>query len=128
MTSKQEQIIQRLPMPFGLFLQWTVDCVAWVGYLFGLFLVQRTLLSFLLLTGTYGAWLVIYHTGRRRAPLWWSLALFCLACTSLFIPLPSTNVYWLPILPTMTACLMTTIKPRSLGLIAAGTLWLSTSL
>ncbi|HET8844500.1 MAG TPA: sensor histidine kinase, partial [Ktedonobacteraceae bacterium] len=34
----------------------------------------------------------------------------------------------LPILPTMTACLMTTIKPRSPGLLAAGALWLGTSL
>ncbi|GHO94199.1 hypothetical protein KSF_042470 [Reticulibacter mediterranei] len=119
-------MIQKLPRPFDLFLQWTVDCVAGVGYLFGLFLVQRTLLSLLLLTGIYGVWLVIYHIGRRRAPLWWSLALFCLACTSLFIPLPSTNVYWFPILPTMTACLMMTITPRLLGLGLSFALWLST--
>jgi signal transduction histidine kinase len=128
MTGEQEQIIQTHPMPFGWFLRWAAYCVAGVGYLFGFFLVQRTLVSFLLLTGTYGAWLVIYHTGRRRTHPGFVLALFCLACVSLFIPLPRTNVYWLPILPTMTACLMTTIKPRSLGLLAAGALWLSTSL
>lgn len=126
MVNKQEQIMQRLPRPFGLFLQWTVDCVAAIGYLFGLFLVQRTLFSFLLLTGSYGIWLVIYHIGRRHTPLWWSLALFCLACTSLFIPLPGTNVYWFPILPTMTACLMMTITPRFLGLGLSFALWLST--
>jgi signal transduction histidine kinase len=126
MANKQEQIMQRLPMPFNMFLQWTVDCVAGVGYLFGLFLVQRTPLGFLSLTGIYGAWLVIYHIGRQRTPPWWSLALFCLACTSLFIPLPSANVYWFPILPTMTACLMMTSTPRSLGLGLAFALWLST--
>ena len=128
MTDKQEQIIQTQPMPLGWFLRWSAYCVAGVGYLFGLFLVQRTLVSFLLLTGTYGAWLVIYHIGRRRTHPCWLLALFCPACASLFIPLPSTNVYWLPILPTMTACLLTTTKLRSLGLLAAGALWLSTSL
>jgi signal transduction histidine kinase len=127
MADKQEQIIQTQSMLLGWFLRWAAYCVAGVGYLFGLFLVQRTLVSFLLLTGIYGAWLLIYHIGRRRSHPYWSLALFCLACASLFIPLPSTNVYWLPILPTMTACLMAT-KPRFLGLPAAGILWLSTSL
>jgi len=128
MAGKQEQIIQTQPMLSGWFLRWAAYCVAGVGYLFGLFLVQRTLLSFLLLTGIYGTWLMIYHTGRRRSHPGFVLALFCLACASLFIPLPSPNAYWLPILPTMTACLMTTIKPRSLGLGLSCALWLSTSL
>ncbi len=129
MTDKQEQIIQTpsLPSP-GRFRLWAASCVAGSGYLFGLFLVQRTLLSLLLLTGIYGAWLLIYHIGRQRSHRWWLLALFCLACASLFIPLPSTNVYWLPILPTTTACLMTATKSRLLGVLAAGALWLSTSL
>jgi signal transduction histidine kinase len=127
MTSKQKHSIQTPSMPFGWFQHLAAYCVAGVGYLFGLFLVQRTLVSFLLLTGIYGAWLLLYHTGRRRSHPGWGLALFCLACASLFIPLPSTNLYWLPILPTMTACLMTT-KPRFFGLLAAGLLWLSTSL
>ncbi|WP_281276426.1 histidine kinase [Dictyobacter kobayashii] len=76
----------------------------------------------------YGAWLLIYHIGRRRSHPWWLLALFCLACASLLIPLPSTNVYWLPILPTTTACLMTATRSRLPGALAAGALWLSTSL
>ncbi|HEU5378383.1 MAG TPA: sensor histidine kinase [Ktedonobacteraceae bacterium] len=109
-------------------LRWAAYGVAGVGYLLGLLLAQRTLLSLLLLTGIYGAWLVVYHTGRRYAPPCWLCALFCLACASLFIPLPSTNVYWLPILPTMTACMMMATQPRFLGLLAAGALWLSTSL
>jgi signal transduction histidine kinase len=127
MTDRQEQIIYTPPKPFGWFLRWAAYCVAGVGYLFGLFLVQRTLVSFLLLTGIYGVWLVIYHIGRRHSHPNWMLSLFCLACASLFIPLPSSNVYWLPILPTMTASLMTT-KSRWPGLLMAGVLWLSTSL
>src|SRR5258708_37864458 len=86
-----------------------------------------------MLTGTYGAMLVTYHIGRQRrfegrAHLCWLLALFCLACASQFIPLPGTNVYWLPLLPVITAAYMTTIKPRYLGLLAAGVLWLSSYL
>jgi signal transduction histidine kinase len=128
MTDRHEQIIQTHPLPSGWFQRSAAPCVAGVGYLFGLFLVQRTLVSFLLLTGIYGAWLVIYLLGRRRMhPGWW-LALFCLACASLFIPLPETSVYWLPILPTMTACLLITIKPRPLGLGLPCALWLSTGL
>jgi signal transduction histidine kinase len=91
-----------------------------------------TLVGFLLLTGTYGAWLVIFQTGQRwfevRSHPGFVLALFCLACASQFIPLPSTNPYWLPLLPMITASLMTAIKPRSLGLLAAGALWLSSHL
>ena len=128
MTDKQEQIIQTQPMVSpGWFQRSAAYYVAGIGYLFGLFLVQRTLVSFLLLTGIYGTWVVIYHTGRRRAHPGFLFGLFCLACASLFIPLPSTNVYWLPILPTMTACLMT-MRPRFLSLLAAVALWLSTGL
>lgn len=128
MTGKQEHSIQMQPMPLGWPLRWAAYCVAVVGYLFGLFVVQHTLVSYLLLTGIYGAWLAIYHAGRRRGQLSWLFALFCLACASLFVPLPDTNVYWLPILPTMTACMMMATKPRYLGLLGAGVLWLSTSL
>src|SRR5258708_25893642 len=112
MTGKQEKIIQTQHMPSGWFLRWAAYGVASVSYLFGLFLVQRTLASFLLLTGTYGVWLMLYQSGRRRANPCWLLVLICPACASLFIPLPSMNEYWLPILPTMTACVLMTIKPR----------------
>jgi signal transduction histidine kinase len=128
MAEEQEPIIQTLPTPLGWPLRWAAYGVAGVGYLLGLLLVQRTLLGVLLLTGIYGAWLVVYHTGRRDAHLSWLCALFCLACASLFVPVPTTNVYWLPILPTMTACMMMATKPRVLGLLAAGALWLITSL
>src|SRR5579859_2818587 len=56
------------------------------------------------------------------------LTLFCLACTSQFIPLPGTNVYWLPLLPVMTTGLMTMLKPRPLSLLLACALWLSSYL
>ncbi len=127
MTDRQEWIFQTQSISSGRFLRWAAYCVAVVGYLFGLFLVQRTLLSFLLLAAIYGTWLAIYHLGRQRSHPGWLLALFCLACASLFIPLPAANRYWLPILPTMTASLMT-MKPRLLTLLAAITLWLSTGL
>jgi signal transduction histidine kinase len=91
-----------------------------VGYFSGVLTTQPlSLLSLLLLTGTYGAWLVIYHLEKRfdeRARLSWLLALFCLACASQFIPLPGTDVYWLPQLPLVTTSLMTALRPRSLGL------------
>lgn len=129
MANKQEQIIQIRPTPaFNSFMRWATSVVAGIGYLFGLFLVQRTPISFLLLTGIFGSWLLIYHVGRQRAYPRWTLALFCLACASLFIPVPSTNVYWLPILPTMTACVVTTTRRRWLGLLLAVALWLCTSL
>ena len=135
MADKQGQIIKTLPMPLpSRFSRWAVYGVAGVGYLFGLLSLEHvTLVSLLLLTGTYGAWLAIFHfqIGKRlggSVHLCWWLALFCLACISLFIPLPSTNVYWRPILPTMTACLLMTTKPRFLGLLLACALWLSTSL
>ena len=104
-----------------------------MGYLSGVLSTQPlTLVSLLLLTGTYGAWLVIYHIGLRRFEgrphPWWLLALFCLACASQFIPLPGTNPSWLPLLPVITTAYMTAIKPRSLSLLAAGALCLSSYL
>ncbi|QBD82222.1 sensor histidine kinase [Ktedonosporobacter rubrisoli] len=128
MTGKQEQIIQTRSMLLSWLLRWVTYCVVGVGYLLGLFLVQRTLVSFLLLTGICGAWLLIYHTRRRSSQLYRMFALFCLACASLLIPFPSTNVYWHPILPITAACVMMTVRPRLLGLLAAGVLWLCTSL
>jgi signal transduction histidine kinase len=137
MKFKQEQIIQTPSMPFlGWFLRWNpwlITVFACVGYLSGVLTTQPlTLLSLLLLTVTYGAWLVIYHLRRPRfevrAHPWWALALFCLACASQFIPEPSTNDSWLPLLPLITAALMVTIKPRSLSLLAAGALCLSSYL
>lgn len=124
MTDRHEQTHS---LPANWFQRSAVSCVVGVGYLFSLFLVQRTLVSFLLLTGIYGVWLLIYQIGRRRMhPGWWQ-ALFCLACASLFIPFPATTVYWLPILPTVTACLLlATIKPRPLGLGLSCALWLGT--
>jgi len=56
------------------------------------------------------------------------LALFCLACASQFIPLPGTNVYWLPELALITTGLLTAIKPRSLSLGLAFALCLSSYL
>ncbi|GCE11812.1 sensor histidine kinase [Tengunoibacter tsumagoiensis] len=129
MTGKQADSVDTYLTPAtSWFLRWSAYCVAGVAYLFGLFLVQRTLLSLLLLTGIYGVWLVIYHLGRLRAHPGWFLALFCVACLSLFIPLPGTNASWLPILPTITACLMMATRPRIFGLLLAALLWLSTSL
>ena len=137
MKFKQGQIIQTPSMPLaGWYLRWipwVISGFACVGYLSGVLTTQPlTLLSLLLLTGTYGAWLVIYHIGQRRfkvrAHPGFVLALFCLACASQFIPLPGTNVYWLPELPLITAGLMTMIKPRPLSLLAAGALCLSSYL
>ena len=137
MKFKQGQIIQTQSMPLtGWYLRWilwVISGFACVGYLSGVLTTQPlTLLSLLLLTGTYGAWLVIFHIGLRRfevrAHPWWLLALFCLACASQFIPLPGTNVYWLPELPLITTGLMTMIKPRPLSLLAAGALCLSSYL
>ncbi|HEX6478404.1 MAG TPA: histidine kinase, partial [Ktedonobacteraceae bacterium] len=136
MKFKQGQIIQTPSMPLaGWYLRWApwvASGFACVGYLSGVLTTQPlTLLSLLLLTGTYGAWLVIYHAGKRfdeRPHPWWLLALFCLACASQFIPLPGTNVYWLPELPLITTGLMTAIKPRPLSLLAAGVLCLSSYL
>ena len=102
-----------------------------VGYLANVSTGQLTLIRFLLLTVIYGAWLGLIQLARRlgeRLPLWWIGALFCLACGSQFIALSTTNLNWLPILPTATACLIVAITPRALGLMAAGVLWLSSSL
>jgi len=119
MKFKQGQIIQTQSIPS--FPDWYLRSAPWlasgcvcVGYLSGVLTTQPlTLLSLLLLTGTYGAWFVIYQIGRRRLegrphPLW-LLALFCLACASQFIPLPGTNYYWLILLPLVTTGLMTTV-------------------
>ena len=137
MKFKHGQIIQTPSMPLaGRYLRWVpwlITVFACVGYLSGVLTTQPlTLLSLLLLTGIYGAWLVIYHIGVRRPKVRahpsWLLALFCLACASQFIPLPGTNVYWLPQLPLITTGLMAAIKPRSLSLLLACTLCLSSYL
>jgi signal transduction histidine kinase len=137
MKFKQGQIIQTQSIPLaGWYLRWVpwvVSVFACVGYLSGVFTTQPlTLLSLLLLTGTYGAWLVIYHIGLRRPKVrahpWWLLALFCLACASQFVLLPGTNVYWLPQLPLITTGLITAIKPRSLSVLLACALCLSSYL
>lgn len=114
--------------------RWIIYVVAGIGYVASVLSTgQLTLVRFLLLTATYGAWLGIFHFGIMRVQLgarpslWWFLALFCLACASQFLPLPMKTLDWLPILPTTTACLMTAITPRYLGLIAAALLWLSSS-
>jgi len=133
MKFKQEQIIQTLSMPLlGWYLRWipwVITVFVCAGYLSGVLTTQPlTLLSLLLLTGTYGAWLVIYHLGVQRfkvpAHPGFVLALFCLACASQFIPLPGTNASWLPLLPVMTAGAMAAIKPRWIGLLGAGVLCL----
>lgn len=134
MAGYDKQMSQTHAMPLSRTLHLTVYGVAGGGYLFALLsLEQLTLISLLLLTGTYGAWLALFHFQLekrldRRSHLWWSLPLLCLACVSLFIPLHSENVYWRPILPITTACLLVTSRPRVLGLLAALVLWLSTSL
>ena len=136
MIGKQGQIIQTQSTLSGWYLRWApwlASGFACVGYLSGVLTTPHlTLLSLLLLTGTYGAWLVIYHLGVQRLKVrshpGWLLALFCLACASQFIPLPDTNYYWLLLLPVITTGLMTTIKPRYIGLLAAGALCLSSYL
>ena len=138
MTSMQAQKITT-PTPSALrFSRWVVR--RWIVYIvFGIAYLSRvltterlTLVSFLLLTITYGAWLAIVHLGGRldeRTPRWWwFFGLFGLACASQYIALSSTSLAWLPILTTMTACLLTGITPRALSLLAAGGLWLSSSL
>ena len=48
-------------------IPWVTSGIVCVGYLSGVLTTQPlTLLSLLLLTGTYAAWLVIYHTGLGR--------------------------------------------------------------
>ena len=133
MKLKQVQIITPVSNWFPQWVPRLVSGCVCVGYLSSVLTTQPlTLLSLLLLTGIYGAWLVIYQIGQRRFEVrihpGWLLALFCLACASQLIPSPGTNVYWLPLLPIITASLMTMIKPRSLSLLAAGTLCLSSYL
>jgi signal transduction histidine kinase len=92
---------------------------------------QLTLVRFLIFTLTYGAWLVIFSTQRKlnqHLPLWWFGAMAVLACLSQFLYLSTTNLNWLPILSITTACLLSGITPRYIGLIAAAVLWLSSSL
>jgi signal transduction histidine kinase len=113
--------------------RWIVYFVFAIAYLSRVLTTERlTLVSFLLLTMTYGAWLVVFHVGGRldeRPPhWWWFVGLFGLACASQYIALSETNLAWLPILTTMTACLLTGIPSRALSLLAAGGLWLSSSL
>lgn len=119
--------------------RWVIyDVVVGVGYLANLLSAgQLTPTRFLLVTVIYGAWLGIFHLGkplgagignRQRTPLWWPISLIALACASQFIPLANTNLSWLPILTTATACLIVATTPRYFGLIAAVILWLSSSL
>src|SRR5215467_6503889 len=107
MIDKQKPIIDLhlLPLPGRLlrWVPWVAYVGAGVGYLSGVLSTQPlTLLSFLLLTGTYGAWVGLLLIGQRRVAVLfhpgWVLALFCLACASQFIPLPNANPYWLPLL------------------------------
>jgi len=134
MKFKQGQIIQTPSLPLlRWFLRWDpwlITFFACVGYLAGVLTTQPlTLVRLLLLTGTYGAWLMIFHLRVRRFGVrphpWCMVALFCLACASQFIPEPSTNTDWLPLLPLITAALMAMVKPRALSLLAAGALCLS---
>jgi signal transduction histidine kinase len=138
MTSMQAQKITT-PTPSALQFsrwgvrRWIVYFVFAIAYLSRVLTTERlTLVSFLLLTVTYGAWLVVFHVGGwfdERPPLWWwFVGLFGLACASQYIALSETSLAWLPILTTMTACLMTGIPSRALSLLAAGGLWLSSSL
>ncbi len=111
--------------------RWIVFFVVCAGYLANVLSADHlTLARFVLLTVTYGAWLGIFYQWGRLGispPTWWFSALFGLACASQFIILPSSNLNWLPMLPTTTACLVTGITPRYMGLIASAVLWLSSS-
>src|SRR5260370_37760133 len=105
MTYKQEPIIQVLLIPspswFLRWARWVASGFACVGYLSGVLSTQHlTLVSFLLLTGTYGAWLVIYQAGQRRVKVRAHpsclLFLFFLGRAPPFLPLSRTNPYCLP--------------------------------
>jgi signal transduction histidine kinase len=133
MTGKRAPIIdlQRMPLPGRLlrWAPWAAYAGAGVGYLSGVLTTPHlTLLSLLLLTGIYGAWVALLQVGIWRVKLifhpGWVLGLFCLACASQFIPLPGTNTDWLPLLPVMMTGAMAAIKPRYLGLLGAGILCL----
>lgn len=137
MIGKQGKIIQTPSIPVAGWYQrwapWVASGFACAGYLSGVLTTPHlTLLSLLLLTGTYAAWLVIYHLGVQRLKVrshpGWLLALFCLACASPFIPEPPTNYDWLLLLPVITTGLMTAIKPRYIGLLLACVLCLSSYL
>ena len=137
MTGKKAPIIDLhlLPLPSRLlrWVPWVAYVGAGVGYLSGVVTTPHlTLFSLLLLTLTYGAWVLLLLIGQRRVAVifhpGWVLGLFGLACASQFIPLPGTNVYWLPLLPVMTAGAMAAIKPRYLGLLGTGALFLSSYL
>lgn len=112
---------------------WIVHFVLGIAYLSRIVTNERlTLVSFLLLTAVYGAWLVIFRLGKpfdERPLRWWRFcALVGLASASQFTALASANLTWLPILTTMTACLMIGVTPRYLSLVVSGGLWLSSSL
>src|SRR5579884_19845 len=137
MKFKQGQNIQLPSIPL---LSWYLRWIPWVitgcvcvGYFSGVLTTQPlTLLRLFLLTGIYGTWLAIYHLGIQRFKVHpragFVLALVCLACSSQFILLPDTNTDWLPLLPVITAGLTVMIKPRSLSLLVAGLLCLSSYL
>lgn len=114
-------------------IPWVVTAFACVGYLSGVWTTRPfSLLTVLLLTATYGAWLLIYHCGVRRLSVpahpGFLLALFSLACASQFIPGPATDTDWLPLLALMTASFMTVLQPQPLGLALACALCLSSYL
>ena len=106
MNYMQRPIIQTQPLPMqGWCMQrvpWVTSGFVCVGYLSRIVTTRPlSLLSVLLLTEMYGAWLLIYwlpisQIRQRRFEVrvhpFWLLALFCLACASQCIPLPATNV------------------------------------
>ena len=137
MTDKKAPIIDlrlmALPGRLLRWVPWVAYAGAGVGYLSGVLTTPHlTLLSFFLLTATYGAWVALIAIGIWQFKLifhpGWVLGLFCLACASQFIPLPGTNASWLPLLPVMTAGAMAAIKPRALGLFGTGVLCIASSL
>jgi signal transduction histidine kinase len=126
------------PEPTSLRLsRWTIRRLV-IFFVVGVAYVANLLSSWplslgqlLLYTLTYGAWLVIFSTQRlllQRPPLWWFGALALLACLSQFLYLSATNLDWLPMLAITTACLLSGMTPRYLGLGVAVLLWLSSSL
>ncbi len=133
MKFKPVQIITPASDWFPRWVSWLATGFVSMGYLSAILTTQHlTLFSLLLLTGIYGTWLVVYHIGLRQSEVrthpGWLLALFCLACASQCVPLPGTNVYWLPLLSTITASMMTMLRPRFLSLLAVGVLCLSSYL
>jgi len=132
MKFKREQIrTQALQPPPTAFLRFVVDLFVCVSYLDGILGTKSiTLTTFLLFTVTYSAWLVVFHRGKQSGegphPSW-LLTLFCLACVSQFISILGLHFGWLWLLPMITAGLMSAIRQRFLGVIAAFSLWLSSS-